>query len=211
MAGEWGLLITTARVTNATLQERIADTTRVVSIIDGNKLIELCKNFEIGAKREYKVDLSAIRIEEQPMPPQLVKPGERTVLEMLTETLNEQFTRIGTSSIYKSPTKTVIARISQRYDRADSNYWYGTTPKDLDRIREFRVTHFVYVFSNVGVMLIPTAEMLEAVNRNNLPVSLDADRQVRHYHIQFYERDGDIYWNLKGRNKVVTQYFVRHT
>lgn len=210
MAGDWGLLITTGRVTNATLQERFVDPTRMVSIIDGNKLIELCKNFEIGVKREYSVDLSAIVIEEQPLPPQVAEPGARSIQEMLIETLDEQFVRIGTSSIYKSPTRTVIARISQRYDRTDSNYWYGTTPKDLERIREFRVTHFAYVFSNVGVMLIPTTEILEEVNRNNLPVSLNADRKVRHFHIQFYERNEAIYWNLKGRNKDVTMHFQRH-
>lgn len=50
-AGDWGLLVTTARVTNSTLDERLADTSRIVSIIDGSKLIELCTKYEIGVKK----------------------------------------------------------------------------------------------------------------------------------------------------------------
>jgi hypothetical protein len=209
MAGDWGLLITTAKVTDTTLEERLADTSRIVSIIDGEKLIELCKNYEIGVRREYRVDLSAIVVEEEALPPQMSEPGTRTIQEMLTVSLGEQFTRIGTSPIFKSPTKTVIARISQRYDRTDSNYWYGTTPKDLERAKEFQVTHFAYVFSNFGVMLIPTNELVTEINRNNLPVSLSAEGQIRHFHIQFYERPNAIYWNLKGRDKILTPYFSR--
>jgi hypothetical protein len=77
----------------------------------------------------------------------------------------------------------------------------------LERVKEFHVTNFAYVFANSGVLLIPTAEMLAEIQRNNLPVSLDSEGNVRHYHIQFYERDSAIFWNLRENDKSVTSYF----
>ncbi len=207
-AGEWGLLFTTAKVSTQTSQESIADPDRVVSIIDGKKLIELCKKYGVGVKTEYKIDLSAIEFEE-PVPPQLSEPESRTVKDMLTEYLGENFDRLGKSSIYKSSSKTVIARVSQRYERADSNYWYGTTQKDIERVTEYQITHFAYICLNFGVVLIPAQVIMMEIRRSNLGASMTKEGQIRHYHVQFYERDEAMFWNLKGRDKDISEFLIR--
>ena len=207
--GDWGLLITTAKVTDATLQERLSDTSRIISIIDGKKLIEICKKYEIGVRKEYEVDLSKITFEEKPLPPQLSEPGATTMQEMLWSSLGENFVRVGNSPIFRSSTRTVIARTSQRYDRADVNYWYGTRHKDLERVKEYRVSHFAFIFPNVGVLLIPTDKMLEEIKQNNLQLSLNSDGSISRYHVQFYEKGPEVYWNLKGRDKIVTHWLLR--
>jgi len=137
--------------------------------------------------------------------------GTNTINEMLVKTLGDNFSRLGSSPIYKSahtPSKIVIARISQRYNRTDSNYWYGTTPKDLERVNEFNVTHFAFVCANSGIVLIPTEIMLQEIKANNIHTTIK-DGQIRHYHIQFYERGGSIYWNLKSRDKNVNAYYFK--
>jgi len=47
-SGEWGLLITTARVSKNTLNQRLSDASRIVSVIDGSTLIEWCKKYQVG-------------------------------------------------------------------------------------------------------------------------------------------------------------------
>lgn len=167
--GEWGLLITTARVTSGTLKDGLADESRRISVIDGKSLIELCKKYEVGVKTDYRVDLSSL--EEEEIVPEVSEATEKTTQQMLNESLKEDFSRLGTSPIYQSKSKIVIARISKRYDRKDINYWYGTKAKDLERVKKYRITHFAFICSDKGVVLIPTKIMLKEIEKENLSKS----------------------------------------
>lgn len=56
-SGERGILITTAKVTNKSIEEEaVIDISRMVLVIDGGKLIELCKKNEIGICKQYEID-----------------------------------------------------------------------------------------------------------------------------------------------------------
>jgi restriction system protein len=56
-SGERGILITTAKVSRKTInEETLKDPSRIILVIDGQKLIELCKLNEIGVTKHYMVD-----------------------------------------------------------------------------------------------------------------------------------------------------------
>jgi len=204
--GNWGLLVTTARASGKTLQEGLSDPSRVISVIDGHTLIELCKKYEVGVKPDYRIDLSSIEKEEITTP-EAPAPSEKTPEQMLSESIGERFSRLGKSSIYKSKSKIIVARISQRYDRADTNYWYATTAKDLERVKKYQITHFAYICSDKGVVLIPTRTMLQEVKRDSLFKSTHEDGQLSHYHIKFLEKNGSMHWKLKKGYKKVDSLF----
>jgi len=173
--GEWGLLITTARASSGTHEEGLSDRSRVISIIDGPSLIDLCKKYRVGMKPHYVIDLSSIQ-EEEVTPPTVVVP-EITTQQILKESLQEDFSRIGTSSIYQSQSKTVIARYSQRYDRPDINYWYGTTAKDLERVPRYR--RKVYSMTSQGLDLLNcTGDSLNQIYKKlSVKFTLEANLQ----------------------------------
>jgi len=204
-AGEWGLLITTARVSSKTRQEGLTDYSRRISVIDGQSLIELCKKYEVGVKTDYRIDISSL--EEEEITPEISEYTEKTTQQMLNESLKEDFSRLGASPIYQSKSRIVIARTSQRYDRTDINYWYGTKAKDLDRVKKYKITHFAFICSDKGIILIPTKKMLEEIEKDNLYESTTKEGQLIHYHIKFYERNGSMYWRLKTENKKINELF----
>lgn len=56
-SGQRGILITTARVsTKAIEEEALKDHSRIILVIDGERLIELCKNNRIGFVEKYDID-----------------------------------------------------------------------------------------------------------------------------------------------------------
>jgi hypothetical protein len=204
-SGEWGLLITTARSSSKTRQDGLADDARRISIIDGQSLIELCKKYKVGIRTDYQIDLSALDTEE--MAPEVSEISEKTTGEMLNESLHEEFLRFGNSPIYQSKSRVVIARASKRYDRRDTNYWYSTKAKDLDRVKKYNVTHFAFVCSDRGVVLIPTSVMLQEIARENLLSSTTKEGQLIHYHIFFYEKNSSIYWKLRSESRNVGKFW----
>jgi hypothetical protein len=56
-----------------------------------------------GWVKTNEIDLSFL--EEKEVTPEIPAVSEKTPEEMLTETLGEKFTRLGSSPIYKSQTK----------------------------------------------------------------------------------------------------------
>lgn len=57
LSGQRGILITTARVSPKTIEtEALKDMSRIVLVIDGERLIELCKNKHIGVLEKYTID-----------------------------------------------------------------------------------------------------------------------------------------------------------
>jgi hypothetical protein len=170
-SGEWGLLIMTAKTSRNTREEGLSDSSRVISVIDGEGLIDLCKEFGVGVKTNYKIDLSLLH-EEEEIIPEIPEIPDKTTKEMLTVTLTEDFVRLGTSPIYKSKTKTVIARTNKYYDRKSINYWYGTKAIDFPRVRKYSVTHFAFICATKGVVLIPKKMMLQEIEKDNLRKSI---------------------------------------
>jgi hypothetical protein len=207
VSGEWGLLITTARTSDNTRKEALSDASRVISVIDGNGLIDLCKEFGVGVKTNYQIDLSFL--EEKDVTPEIPEISEKTPLEMLTETLGEEFTRLGTSPIYKSETKTVIARTSKYYEQKYTDYWYGTKAIDLIRVKKYSITHFAFICATNGVVLIPKRIMLQEIEKNNLRKSTSKEGKLIHYHIYLFEDKGSMFWKLKTENKKIDELFFR--
>lgn len=203
--GNWGLLITTARVTSKTHEEGLGgDPSRVISVIGGDDLIDLCKNYEVGVRTDYKIDLSSLEKEESL---EIMVGPEETIQQKLSKFLKEDFTRLGTSSIYQSKSKVVIARYSQHYDQPGINYWYATTGKDLERVERYEVTHFAFICADRGVALIPVDDVLMAISLGNLNKTTTKVGELRHYHIHLFEKDGSMYWRLKGENMKIDDLF----
>lgn len=56
-SGERGILITTAKVSRKSMEEEaLKDISRLVLVIDGEKLIDLCKQNELGILKQYEID-----------------------------------------------------------------------------------------------------------------------------------------------------------
>jgi len=56
-SGQRGVLITTARVSTKTIEEEaLKDHSRIILVIDGERLIELCKDSKIGVVEKYDID-----------------------------------------------------------------------------------------------------------------------------------------------------------
>jgi len=56
-SGQRGILITTARVSTRTIEEEaLKDQSRIILVIDGDRLIELCKHNKIGLIEKYDID-----------------------------------------------------------------------------------------------------------------------------------------------------------
>jgi len=201
---DWGLLITTAKVSSKTHEEGWDDPSRIISVIGGDDLIDLCKKYEVGVRTDYKIDLSSLEKEEAP---EVVVGPEETIQQKLSKFLREDFARLGTSSIYQSRSKVVIARYSQRYDRPDINYWYATTGKDLERITKYEVSHLAFICADRGVVLMPTDDVLLAISLGNLNKSVTKEGELRHYHIHLFEKDGLMYWRLRTEIRKIDDLF----
>lgn len=209
-SGQWGLLITTARVTAQTREDGLKDPSRIVSIIDGDQLIELCKKYHVGILPEYHVDVGFLKEEEVRDVPHLIEPLKSApgdLVSVLSNSLGEKFQRIGRTTLYKGASKTLVARWSQRYPRRSKNYWYVLSSRDLSSPKEYGVTHFAYVCGDSGTALFPTSVIENHVTDGKLPRTME-DGALRHYHIEFRDSDNGLEWILKdGIRENIQLYF----
>jgi len=207
-SGEWGLLITTGKVSEGARRSGIEDPSRVISIIDGKKLAELCVRYKVGVREYFEVDLRSL--EEQPAPtPQQAMVGEETATaSILSKALNETFEKFGNSPIYKSEKTILLARWSQFYEKKWSNYWYGVTAKDLERVKEYNIGTFAFVCDNKGVVLIDARELNNKIEQGELWRSPPAG-DLRHYHIHLKEANGKLLWHTKDLEINVTSSYCR--
>jgi hypothetical protein len=207
---QWGLLITTCRVSHQTRQEGLTDSAGVVLVIDGRQLVDLCRELGVGFKPEFRFDKGLLfpPVTDEVVPePIVLKRFPLDLGEILGKSLGASFDRLGRSPIYRSKDMAILARWSQRYPRKDQNYWYGLTLKDLASVEEFGVSGFAYVCGDIGTILIPVKEMLAHVNSGKLGHSTK-DGNLRHYHMQFGERGKEFEWVMKnGVRENVSKYF----
>ena len=211
-SGQWGLLISTSRVSSQTRQEGLEDSSRTVFVIDGRQLVDLCQEYEVGFKTEYRFDRSFLRplnVEETSPPPELTSGAPSNLESLLSKSLGRKFERLGKSPIYKGLDMTLLARWSQKYPRHDLNYWFGLTPRDLSSVEEYGVTGFAYVCGDDGVVIIPAKEMLLRTTSGKLGRS-PREGDLRHYHIQFGQKGDKFEWIMKdGARGDVSKYFHR--
>ena len=93
LSGQRGILITTARVSPKTIQEEaLKDMSRIVLVIDGERLIELCKSRLIGVQERYIIDEGYLsRLEELEVK---LEPTEVKIIGSKLITQNDIRTRI---------------------------------------------------------------------------------------------------------------------
>ena len=122
----------------------------------------------------------------------------RDLSQILSTLLDETFVKIPSKPIYKSNSKTIIARWSKKYSKKERalSYWYGLKAVDIDRITEYGITHFAYVCNGEGVVLLPTRIIQERIKNDQLLETLQKGR-LQHFHIQFNEESGSMRWILK--------------
>ncbi len=92
-SGERGILITTARVSPKTIEEEaFKDMSRIVLVIDGERLVELCKNRKIGVLERYVIDEEYLsKLEASEVQPE---PAETGVIGSKLVTINDIRARI---------------------------------------------------------------------------------------------------------------------
>ena len=210
ISGQWGLLITTAKVTAQTREEGLRDPSRVVSVIDGGQLLYLCQEYEVGFRKDYQFDASFLDSKQTFDSPPTSEPPKTVpadLANLLQQSVGEKFERIGRTPIYRSPGKVVIARWSQHYPRSGQNYWYGLTAKDIAAVNENGLTHFAYVCDDVGTVMIPVQVMMAKIKEGLLGQTLK-DGYLRLYHISLAESEGGLEWMQKaGKKESIQRYF----
>ena len=209
--GQWGLLITTGKVSSRTREEGLKEPGRVVSTISGSDLAKMCARYQIGIKPEYNFDKSFLKPktdvgEPEPSPAEAVP---HDLSKILTLALGEAFERVGRTPLHKSKSKMLIARWSQRYKRKGQNYWYGLTSRDIESVENHNLTHFAYVCAKTGVALLSVSMVMKHVQADTLGKSPKVG-PLRHYHIQFDDSKGELKWILKnGVRESIEQFFYR--
>lgn len=213
MNGEWGLLVTTGRVSARVREFGVEDSSRVISIIDGSQLVELCIEYEVGVRKEYLFDSAFLLPEvDDETPIEIVStPSKypRDLSEILTSGLNEEFTKIGNLPLYKGEKSLVIARWSRRHEKQALNYWYGLKARDLQLEKQYSITHFAYVCAREGILLLPHRLVLSHINNENL-TKTEKDGKLIHYHMKFREEEGQLIWIVSaGILENVERYLTR--
>jgi len=206
--GEMGLLITTGRATDNTIEEGLKDPLRQVSVIDGEKLIELCKKYEVGLSRKYEIDLSKYfdksdkKIEE----PKEDKKIKNSTL--LSKSLSKNYERVGNSPIYKSKENKVIFHKSKYYENKSRDYWFSITQKDFDRIKEQKISHIAFGCGSEGVALISSEKIKKEVSKDNINATFDSEGNVERYHIVFKKSEEEtITWVKKSGKKEKIKFY----
>lgn len=210
-AGEWGLLITTGRISTATRQEGLKDPDKIVSTIGGYELVELCAKYSVGVRQHFSFDKSMLKLaeDEEPPEPPLAKTVPNDLTTILSRTLGEEFQRIGKSPFYKSKTKLIIARWSQKYKRKGITYWFGLKAGDLNAMANQKITDFAYVCGGKGILLLPSSIIRKRIREGVLLKSMKND-VLFHYHIQLDADKDELKWVLKnGVRESVNQYFFK--
>jgi len=134
----------------------------------------------------------------------------RNLSRFLINALGEKFVKTGNIPIYKSKSKTVIARWSKKHDKTIRAipYWFGLKVPDITRINEYGVTHFVFVCDGEGLVLLPTEKIQDHIQNNELLES-PKNGPLQHYHIQFDKENGQMMWILKGGfRENVEKYYI---
>lgn len=209
-SGEWGLLITTSRVSSNSREDGLRDPSRIISVIDGVQLTELCAKYEVGVRKEFSFDPSLLKPKAEPeekpeAPPPTTYP--RDLSSILTTALSEEFEKIGRKPIYKSSSKIVIARWSQKYDKEGQDYWYALTARDVEDIENYDIKHFAYVCADNGVVLLPVTNVKKRIRDDEL-LPTPSEGPLKHYHIFFVEENGKMMWILKtGVRKNVQEFY----
>jgi Restriction endonuclease len=211
--GQWGMLVTTGKVSQKTREEGLENKDRVVAVIDGKALVDLCQRYSVGFKTEYKFDKSFLTPEtesEAPPEPEIAHDAPDDLSELLARSLGLEYQRVGRTTLYKNVTsgRPIVARWSQKYKRKSQNYWYGIRPGDISSVEENGVTDFAYVLDNEGVVLLPSHFMLSKIRNGDFGRSDSKTGALRHFHISFVGREGHYEMVMKeGRRENVEQMF----
>lgn len=224
-SGERGLLITTAKVSKQAKSDAFdSDPSRIIQIIDGETLIDVCKKLSFGVTpKEYSIDLGSINWEEIPAPVEKENVGtlekfippsyEQEPVELipvenvLKKIFKEDFIQSGNTPIYKSPSQIVIARISKLYEKPKPSYWYGIKAKDQERLQQYDIPKYIFVMGDSGAVVFTSGEIIDAINRGLLDKSEDNGR-LRHYHMRIFTENRKIFWKRKDRDEDITLKFI---
>ena len=93
--------------------------------------------------------------------------------QVLSESLNKPYDKVGNLPLYRSDTELVIARWSQKYKDQSIDYWYGLKARDFRLVSDHPVTHFGYVCDYDGVLMLPKEIVLNSVSNDKLNKSLN--------------------------------------
>jgi hypothetical protein len=121
-------------------------------------------------------------------------PGDLS--DQLTRSLGEIFSRVGTSNIYRSQTRNVVARRSRRYQNRSHSFWFRLSIGDLESLTSGGITHFAYVCADYGTVLVSKRKMESSIKEDKLSPTVIGGIP-HHYHIHFLESQVGLEWLLR--------------
>lgn len=99
----------------------------------------------------------------------------------------------------------VYLKRSKLYARSDS-YWYAITVPSLEHIKEYEVTHIVFVMDDFGFAKVPMGIVNEFLQ--NTGTSKNADGGIRHYHCLIsHGPEPELYWSNEQPKYSLGEYF----
>jgi len=136
------------------------------------------KKFMVNGKAEYHCpDVNKPALVSEPI--ETEKSTEYDIIELLGGGKIES--TAGRFKCYKLQDGSVVYIKNSKYYEKNDYYWYATTPQSLEYIKNYGVTHMVFVMANFGFAKVPISTVQEFLKDTG--VSKNPDGSVKHYHL----------------------------
>jgi len=107
---------------------------------------------------------------------------------------------------YKLSGGDVVHLKRSKFHEANQYYWYGVSTAALGYIRQYSVTHIVFVMGDFGFAKVPMSVVHEFLQHTR--VSRNPDGSVRHYHCLIsHGPEPELFWSNDQPKQPLTDYF----
>jgi len=103
---------------------------------------------------------------------------------------------IGSLKLYKLNNNDIVSFKYSKHYEADDSYWFGITPRALEKYENNKLTHLVFLVGTAGLIKVPYKILKEYLNEAN--ASLYPDKSIKHFHV-FIKRDPMQLFTSKGK------------
>lgn len=149
------------------------------------------KKFIVNEKAEYYSPdrQEPVLVSE---PKETEASAEYDIIELLGGGKLESST--GRFKCYRLNDETIVYIKKSKYYEKNDYYWYAITPKSLEYIREFGITHVVFIMGEFGFAKVPLSIVNEFLNDTG--ISKNTDGSIKHYHLLIsHGPEPEMYWS----------------
>jgi len=185
------------------IDETNRDLNDMMQALDISTKVFRIKKFMVDGKAEYYSpdQREPVLISE---PKETEASAEYDIIELLGGGRLEFTT--GRFKCYRLNDETIVYIKKSKYYEKNDYYWYAITPQSLKYIKEYGVTHVVFIMGEFGFAKVPISIVKEFLNDTG--VSKNADGSVKHYHLLVsHGPEPELYWSSERPKYSLGEYF----